>query len=134
MATPVSVSTRVADVTRISVQSIGWPIVLLAIPGVVIWVRRGWRDRLGLAIAALTVTFLVFVTSVAVTPVEQQFYRYALEFVTRVTLATYPAIVIWAALGAVSGWRNGGVARIAVLVMAVGAVAIGGDAWIEWIR
>jgi len=74
------------------------------------------------------------VSSRSVTPVEQQFYRYALEFVTRVTLATYPAIVMWAALGAVSGWRNGGVARVAVVVAAVAAVAIGGDAWIEWIR
>ena len=134
LPTPVSMTTRVADAARISVQSVGWPLVLLAVPGVVIWVKRGWRDRLGLAIAALTITFFVFAGSVAVTPVEQGFYRYALEFVTRVTLATYPAIVMWAALGAVSAWRHGGLARIAGVVLIVAAIATAGDAWIEWIR
>ncbi|MEO6221731.1 MAG: hypothetical protein ABIP90_00675, partial [Vicinamibacterales bacterium] len=54
LPTPVFLTTRVADVARVSVQSIGWPLVLLAMPGVVFWLRRGWRDRLGLAIAALT--------------------------------------------------------------------------------
>lgn len=132
--TPVSMTRRVTDVARVSAQSIGWPLVLLAVPGVVFWVRRGWRDRLGLAIAALTITFFVFVTSTAMMPVQQGFYRYALEFVTRVTLATYPAMVIWAALGAVSGWRLGGLARIAGVVLAVAAIATAGDAWIGWIH
>lgn len=130
----VSLATRTRDATRISVQSIGWPIVVLAIPGVVVWVRRGWRDRLGLAIAALTVTFFLFAGSVAVMPVEQAFYRYALEFVTRVTLATFPAIVIWAALGAASAWRTGGMARGAGVVLFAAAIVMAGDAWMEWLR
>lgn len=134
LPTPVSVTTRVADAARISVRAVGWPLVLLAVPGVVIWIRRDWRDRLGLAVAALTITFFMAVGSVAVTPVEQGFYRYALEFVTRVTLATYPAIVIWAALATVSAWRHSAPARIAAAVMVVAVIATAGNAWIEWIR
>jgi hypothetical protein len=134
LPTPVSVTTRVADAAQVGIRSVGLPLLLLAVPGVVIWIRRGWRDRLGLAIAALTMTFFGAVASVAVTPVEQGFYRYALEFVSRVTLATYPAIVILAALGAVSAWRQGGVARLAGVAAIVAAIATAGDAWMDWIR
>lgn len=137
LATPtasVSLATRVLDAARFSVMAVGWPLLLLAVPGVIAWVRRGWRDRLGMAIAALAITFIVFTTSVAVAPVERAFYRYALEFISRVTLATYPAMVIWAALGAVWAWRTRGLARIGAVVMVVAAVLAAGDAWIGWIR
>jgi hypothetical protein len=130
----VSLSARVIDVARLAVQAVGWPIVLLAIPGLATWWRRGWRDRLSLAVAALAITFTVFSASVVLTHVEPAFYRYALEFVGRVTLATYPAMVIWAAIGAVSTWRQGGLARVGSALMVVAAIIVAGDAWIEWIR
>jgi hypothetical protein len=134
-ATPaVPLMTRAVDVTRSAVLTIGWPLLLLAIPGAVAWVQRGWRDRLGLAIAALAITFFVFTTSVAVMPVERAFYRYALEFVTRVTLATYPAVVIWAALGAVTAWRKGGLIRAAGLGLVLAAIIVAGEKWMDWIR
>ncbi|HUR19450.1 MAG TPA: hypothetical protein VMZ90_01495 [Vicinamibacterales bacterium] len=134
LPTPASTITRLADVALLGVQATGWPLLLLAVPGAVAWVRRGWRDRLGMAIAALVITFFVFATGVAVMPVQQGFYRYALEFVTRVTLATYPAIVILAALGAVWGWRRGGPVRIVAALLAVAVIVTAGDAWLGWIR
>jgi hypothetical protein len=51
-----------------------------------------------------------------------------------VTLATSPAIVIWAAIGAVSAWRWGGLARIAAVLVVVAAIVTAGDAWMDWIR
>ena len=125
---------KVADAARLSVQAVGWPIALLAVPGVWAWRRRGWRDRLGLAVAALSITFGLFTLSVVLSPVNQSFQRYAAEFISRVTLATYPAMVIWAALGAVWAWRSGSLGRLAGGVLMVAACAVGFDAWVEWIR
>jgi hypothetical protein len=125
---------RVSDAAQLAVRSVGWPIALLAVPGAVVWWRRGWRDRLGLAIAALAITYVLFTASVVAAPVEQAFYRYALEFLGRVTLATYPAMVMWAALGTAWAWRRGGLVRIGGALIVAAAVALGGDAWIEWIR
>jgi hypothetical protein len=134
MAATPPLITRIWEVARFSLDSVGWPLVLLAMPGVVWWTRRGWRDRLGLAIAALAVTFAVLTMSVAVVPVGQSFHRYAVEFISRVTLATYPALVIWAALGAVGTWRAGGIARLGGVMLVAAALIIGGNAWLEWIR
>jgi hypothetical protein len=130
----VSLPARGADAARLAVRTVGWPIALLAVPGAIVWWRRGWRDRLGLAIAALAITFIVFTASVVSAPVEQAFYRYALEFIGRVTLATYPAMVIWAALGAASAWRRGGLSRLGGALIVAAAIVVAGDAWIEWIR
>jgi len=125
---------KVADAARLSVQAVGWPIALLAVPGVWAWRRRGWRDRLGLAITALAITFGLFTLSVVLAPVNQSFQRYAAEFISRVTLATYPAMVIWAALGALWAWRAGLAARIAGGALMAAAVGIGISAWVEWLR
>jgi hypothetical protein len=134
IATPaVPLSTRLFDAANSSVITIGWPLLLLAVPGVVAWIKRGWRDRLGLAVAALAITFLVVTTAVSVMPVERAFYRYALEFLTRVVLATYPAVVIWAALGSVAGWRAGGLTRIASLGLVIAAIVVAGEKWLAWI-
>ena len=133
-ATPAPFPKKVADASRLSVEAVGWPIALLAIPGVVVWTRRGWRDRLGLAIAALAITFVVFTLAVVLSPVNQSFQRYAAEFISRVTLATYPAMVIWAALGAVWAWRAGTAARILTGALMIAAGVAGFQAWIAWLR
>lgn len=130
----IPLTTRISDAARLSVQAVGWPMVVLAVPGVMAWRSRGLQDRLGLAIAALAITFGLLTLSVVVAPVEQSFHRYAVEFLSRVTLATYPAMVIWAALGAVWAWRAGGIARIGGAVLMAAALAGAGDAWFGWIR
>jgi hypothetical protein len=127
-------SRKVTDAARMSVQAVGWPIALLAVPGVILWRRRGWRDRLGLAVAALGITFALFTLSVVLAPVNQSFQRYAAEFISRVTLATYPAMIIWAALGAVWAWRAGLAARVAGAVLVAAACVGGISAWVEWLR
>ena len=76
----------------------------------------------------------MFTASVVVAPVEQAFYRYALEFIGRVTLATYPAVVMWAALGMAWAWQRGGLTRIGGALLFAAAMVVGADAWIEWIR
>ena len=129
----VPLTTRVFDAANSSVITIGWPLLLLAVPGAIAWFRRGWRDRLGLAIAALAITFLVVTTTVTVIPVERAFYRYGLEFLTRVSLATYPAVVIWAALGAVAAWRIGGLTRVAGIGFVVAALLTAANRWLSWI-
>ena len=131
---PAAFPKKVADAARLSVEAVGWPIALLAVPGVWVWRRRGWRDRLGLAITALAITFGLFTLSVVLAPVNQSFQRYAAEFISRVTLATYPAMVIWAALGAVWAWRTGHAARIAGGVLMAAACVAGFDAWMQWVR
>ena len=88
----------------------------------------------GLAIAALAITFLLITTAVSVMPVERPFYRYSLEFLSRVTLATYPAVVIWAALGAVEAWRRSGHTRVCGILFVAAAVIVAGEAWLGWIR
>ena len=125
---------KVADASRLSVQAVGWPMALLAVPGIVAWIRRGWRDRLGLALAALAITFALFTMTVVLAPVNQSFQRYAAEFISRVTLATYPAMVIWAALGAVWAWRAAPGIKLLGGALMVAACVLGFDAWIEWIR
>jgi hypothetical protein len=130
----VSLPTRMADAVRLLIRSVGWPLLVLAIPGAIVWWRRGWRDRLGLALAALAITCVAITAVTALTPVQQAFYRYALEFITRVTLATYPAMIVWAALGAVWAWRRQGAARLGAVLLVGAAVLVGGDAWMNWMR
>ena len=117
-----------------SVASVGWPLVFLAIPGIVALKRRGWRDRLGLAIATLSLTFGLVTAAVVVMPVGQAFDRYAIEFISRVTLATYPALVIFAALGAVWAWRAGGLLRVAGAAAVAWSLVIAADVWMGWLR
>ncbi|HJR58831.1 MAG TPA: hypothetical protein VJ813_05530 [Vicinamibacterales bacterium] len=135
-AEPVTVAlpSKVEDAFRLTVAAVGWPIFLLAAVGVVPLWRRGFRDRLTLATGALMLTYAVFVASVVLTPVERSFQRYAAEFISRVTLATYPAMVILAGAGAAWGWRAGWTARLAAggLMLAAGYVAAA--TWVEWLR
>lgn len=130
--TPVSV--KVAGAARLSVDAVGWPIFLLAVPGAIRLWRQRAPDRLTLAVTALGLTFFVFVLGVVMMPVERSFQRYAAEFISRVTLATYPAMVILAALGAGWGWRAGWAARAATLGLLVAASYVGFELWMGWVR
>lgn len=127
-------ATKVRDAGRLSVQAVGWPLAVLAIPGVLVWIRRGWRDRFGLLVAALAVTFTIFMAGFLIAPVDQSFHRYAVEFVSRITLATYPVMVVWAGLGASWMWSRGAAGQIVtgLLIVAAGRVAV--IELLGWIR
>ena len=127
-------ASKVTDAARLTVAAVGWPMFVLALPGAFLLVRRGRRDRLTLALVALGATFLLFSASVIVAPVEQSFQRYAAEFFSRVTLATYPVMVTCAAFGAGSAWRAGGLVRVLGAGMLAGAVLVGLREWIQWLR
>jgi hypothetical protein len=130
----VDLPAKVADAGRLTRAAVGWPIFLLAAAGVVPFWRRGLRDRLSLATAALMITYVLFVTGVVLTPVERSFQRYAAEFISRVTLATYPAMVVLAGLGASWGWRVGWAGRVIAAALLLGAGWVGVEAWVEWLR
>ena len=80
------------------------------------------------------VTFSVFAIGVVFAPVEQSFQRYSAEFFSRVTLATYPAMVIAAALGLVTLWRAGAAGRWPAAALGLAALAIGAREWVQWLR
>jgi hypothetical protein len=130
----VDLPTKVADAGRLTVAAVGWPIFLLAAAGVVPLWRRGLRDRLSLATAALMITYILFVAGVVLTPVERSFQRYAAEFISRVTLATYPAMVMLAGLGAAWAWRVGWTWRTVAAALMTGASWVGAAAWTGWLR
>ena len=122
---------RVARSLRLVAESIGWPILLLAIVGA--WrlgVTRA-RDPLRLALGAWAVTLLVFF-AVGVMRVGPEYERYSLEFVGRVAHATYPAAVIAAGYGAAWAWRSGLAWRVVALVMLAVAMAGSINEWIQW--
>jgi hypothetical protein len=125
---------KLGDAARLTVAAVGWPLFLLAVPGAVVLAARRQRDRLTLAILALFLTFGLFAVGVVLAPVEQSFQRYAAEFFSRVTLATYPAVVLCAALAAVTGWRAGGVLRGVTALLVAASVLAGVREWVQWLR
>ncbi len=125
---------KLSDATRMSIESIGWPIFVLAIAGAALLWRHRTRDRLTLAVMALVATWAAFMFVVVLAPIEQSFQRYAAEFISRAVLATYPAMVICAALGVVSAWRAGVVWRSAGAILLLAAAIVGGQAWLQWLR
>lgn len=127
-----TLTTKVTEAGRLTVEAIGWPMLLLAIAGVVPFWQRGVHDRLSMAVAALGMTFAAFAVAVVLAPVERSFQRYAAEFLTRITLATYPAAVMLAGLGAAAIWRTGWTGRIVSAALLIAAVDVGIELWIEW--
>lgn len=133
-APPVGLDAKAVEAGRLTVAAVGWPIFLMALVGLVPFWTRGARDRLSLGILALLITFTVFVLSVVLTPVERSFQRYAAEFISRVTLATYPAAVMLAGLGVAWLWRAGWPWRLVAAALLLFAVRLGTATWIEWLR
>ena len=105
-AAPVtSLSARTLSAMRLTGESVGWPILLLALVGCWRLRREDIRNPLGLALVAWGIAFVVFL-GVALMRVDVQYERYSLEFVGRVVYATSPAFVILAAHGAMWAWRE----------------------------
>jgi hypothetical protein len=122
---------RTASSLRLVIASLGWPILLMAGAGVWRVSRQQSRDPLVLALCAWGVAFVVFL-GVGLLPVEPQFERYSLEFVSRVAYAACPAAAILAGAGAAWGWRSGRMPRtVSVVLLALG-MAEGLREWIAW--
>ena len=122
---------RTLSALRLTQESVGWPILLLAIVG-------GWRLRLeqirnplGLALIAWGVAFVAFL-GVALMRVDVQYERYSLEFVGRVVYATSPAFVILAAHGAMWAWRANIPTRFASAGLVAAALVMGARMWMQW--
>jgi hypothetical protein len=128
---PRSLGSRIADALTFAAGTIGWPVLILALAGVIQLSIDRARDRATLAIGAWTVAGAAFL-GVAVMRVDAPFQRYAAEFFGRVLLATYPAAVLLAARGAAWGWRVGQPTRIGSFVLVCGAIALGVQAWLGW--
>lgn len=116
---------------RLVADSLGWPILLLALLGIWRLAAERSRDALRLALAAWAMTFVLFF-AVGVMRVSPEYERYSLEFVGRVAHATYPAAVIAAGWGAAWAWRAGTATRVAAIVLLALAMAGGIRAWIQW--
>ena len=127
-----SIPTRAANALRLTAVEVGWPVLLLAALGG--WrARRGeWKDRLGLVAVALTVTYVVFLLASTLMRVDAPFERYAAEFVGRVVLATFPAAVILAGIGAAWTWRTSVFTRIVSALCVLAALSIGARHWAAW--
>jgi hypothetical protein len=132
-AASASWTARIVSAVQLTVASIGWPILVLAIVGAWhLWITRT-ADRIGLVLAGWGIAALGFLIVGIATPVDPQFQRYALEFVSRVVLAIYPALVILAARGAAWAWRAGAAPRIASAALMASAVVVGVRYWAGWI-
>jgi hypothetical protein len=124
---------RIRDALVLTVQSTGWPILILAGVGAWrVWIR-GAPDRLVFSVIAWTLTYFIFL-AVAVMRVDMQYQRYSYEFVGRLTFATYSAAMVLAGHGAAWAWRAGRVARIASAVLLVSAVVVGIQNWLVWLQ
>lgn len=134
MPSSVSLTEKSREAGRLTVAAVGWPIFVLASGGFVLFWQRGARDRLSLALFALLLTLALFVVAVVAMPVERSFQRYAAEFISRVTLATYPALVILAGVAVAWGLRRGWGWRIAAAAGMLAALAVGATTWVNWIR
>ena len=131
----VGLPSKLSEAGRLTVAAVGWPIFLMALAGAVpFWHRRGLRDRLSLAILALIITLVIFVLGVVLMPVERSFRRYADEFISRVTLATYPAMVILAGAGVSWACRGAWPARLLAGGLTLAAGYVGVVKWIDWLR
>jgi hypothetical protein len=130
----VSLAEKAREAARLTVAAVGWPIFVLASGGVVLFWRRGLRDRLSLALLALLLTLALFIVAVVAMPVERSFQRYAAEFISRVTLATYPALVILAGTAVAWAFGRGWGWRLAAVAGMLAATAVGATTWVNWIR
>ncbi len=124
---------KAVEAAKLSLQAVGWPMMALAAIGAVPWWRRGRHDRFSLAVAAWVITYGIFVTGVVLAPVGASFLRYAAEFITRVTLATAPGIVVLAGLGGATLLRRGLASRIAASALLSWACLTGAQLWLDWL-
>jgi hypothetical protein len=126
---------RATDALSQSVDAVGWPLLLLAIAGAIRTWRVGWRDRLSVVTIALALVWGALVLTGTFLHVGTQYQRYASEFMGRVCLATYPAVVLLAARGAAWPWApetRPRWTRAFSIALSAAALAVGARAWLGW--
>ncbi|MBA3638687.1 MAG: hypothetical protein M3541_17480 [Acidobacteriota bacterium] len=124
---------RATRAARIGVDAYGpWLLLLVPLGGMAL--RRRRRDRLTLALAGWTISFVVFLAFRVLAPVDAQFQRYADEFIHRVYGMTLPAAAIVTASGAAWAWRQNIAWRIVGGAVTLAAVAAGTYHWASWFR
>jgi hypothetical protein len=131
--TPTAVATRLVRAAKLTVVELGWPLLVLAAAGLAHVVARGARDRLGLLLGAFGAAYVLFFGVGVMARVDPALERYAMEFVGRVNLATYPAFAILAARGAAWGWRAGAAGQVAAAALTGIALRLGAVHWKGWI-
>lgn len=133
---PLAWRERAGDALGQSVDAVGWPMLVLAAIGARRAWRRGLRDRLSIVVLSWLGVWLLFVIAGTLTRVDTQYQRYASEFIGRVNLATYPAVVVLAASGLTWLWTcRGRLAwwlRGAAIVLGAATAAIGVHSWLNW--
>ncbi len=123
-----TVGLRVGDAAALTVGTIGWPILILALVG--LWRSRvDGLDRLLLVCGGWGLTWAVFTALGIAAPVDTQNQRFAGEFVGRVVYTTSPAAALLGARGGAWAWRRGPILRGAAAVVVLAAGAIGARAW-----
>jgi len=114
-----------------SVRQLGWPLLPLAVVGGwAVWRHRS-RDPLTCLLLAWVGVWLALVSAHVLHRVDAPYERYAIEFLGRVNLATYPAIVILAAR-AVGGTSTSVVGRAVLVTIAGLAGWLGLRSWLGW--
>lgn len=130
-ATPLPV--RIRSIANDTMAAMGWAVLILAGAGIWRLWADGGRDRLVLALLAWGVMYFSFFALGLLAPVDPKLERYANEFVGRINLATYPAVAVLAARGAVWGWRAGALPAFASAGLLAVAVSEGFRHWLRWI-
>lgn len=125
---------RAGTAADVGLEAVGWPIAVLAMAGAVHLARSRARDRLSLAVAAALASGIAVVAFGVLTPVEDRFYRYNVEFIGRVHFATWPAVVALAGLGAARTCAAGVAGRTAAGLLIAWAFWVGASSWWSWIR
>ena len=130
---PLGLGRRIGRALLQGVNDVGWPMAVLAAVGVWRLMVDRARDRLAATIVGWAVTYAVFTAAGAWSPVNARYERYALEFISRVNLAVYPAVVVLAARGGLWIWRAGVLGRVAAAGLVGAAVMVGGRFWLRWL-
>jgi hypothetical protein len=129
---PVPISRRAQVAGREALRSFGWPIVLLAALGAFTLRKEDLSTPLGCVLLAWTVVWIGATASTVVTRVGPEFERYAVEFLGRVNLATYPALAIVGGRAMSVGAAPVVGMRVAARVLVASALLIGCRAWLGW--
>lgn len=128
---PLAWHERVANSASQTLTDVGWPLLVLAVVGGVTRVGR-LRGRVPLLLMAWIAAWVLFLVGGTLTRVEVQFQRYAVEFVARVNLAAYPALVVAATLGVTWLWRRGRGTGLIACGLVTAAAFLGVTIWLGW--